>query len=147
MPWYSWNIVESAIKHHNYNCSRFTKCSVWPSLLHVSDKNLWLLSISSVTFQKKCFSLDTEQNTTSLIHSILQYKDYNLAYTKDVRVSQWLATGQCFSPVLQFPPPMKMDCHDITEILLKVAFNTINQIKLWCTIMLIPLTTCYIPLL
>jgi hypothetical protein len=29
--------------------------------------------------------------------------------------------------VLRFPPPNKTDRHDITEILLKVALNTINQ--------------------
>ena len=32
-----------------------------------------------------------------------------------------------FLRVLQFPPPMKTDRHDITEILLKVALNTINH--------------------
>jgi hypothetical protein len=26
--------------------------------------------------------------------------------------------------VLWFPPPIKLDCHDVTEILLKVALNT-----------------------
>jgi hypothetical protein len=34
-----------------------------------------------------------------------------------------------FLRVLRFPPPIKIDRHDITEILLKVALNTINQIK------------------
>ena len=28
---------------------------------------------------------------------------------------------------LRFPPPIKTDCHDITEILLKVASNTITN--------------------
>ena len=45
------------------------------------------------------------------------------------KVCQWLtvATGQCFS---QGPPVSssdKTDYHDITEILLKVALNTIKQ--------------------
>ena len=31
--------------------------------------------------------------------------------------------------VLWFPPPNKTDHHDIAEIFLKVALNTINQIK------------------
>jgi hypothetical protein len=31
--------------------------------------------------------------------------------------------------VLWFPPPIKTDHHDITEILLKVALNTISQAK------------------
>ena len=29
-----------------------------------------------------------------------------------------------FLRVLRFPPPIKTDCHDITEMLLKVALNT-----------------------
>ena len=32
-----------------------------------------------------------------------------------------------FRWVLRFPPPIKIDCHDITEILLKLALNTINN--------------------
>ena len=32
----------------------------------------------------------------------------------------------CFLWVLRFPPPYKTDRHDIAEILLKVALNTIN---------------------
>jgi hypothetical protein len=32
-----------------------------------------------------------------------------------------------FLRVLRFPPPSKADRHDITEILLKVALNTIKQ--------------------
>jgi hypothetical protein len=31
-----------------------------------------------------------------------------------------------FLRVLRFPPPIKQDSHDITEILLKVALNTIT---------------------
>jgi len=40
------------------------------------------------------------------------------------KVCQWLATGRWFSPV-SFTN--KTDCHDITDILLKVALNTIKQ--------------------
>ena len=40
------------------------------------------------------------------------------------KVCQWLATGQWFSPVSS---TNKTDRHVITEILLKVALNTINQ--------------------
>ena len=39
------------------------------------------------------------------------------------KVCQWLATGWWFSPVSS---TIKTDRHDITEILLKVAINTIN---------------------
>ena len=40
------------------------------------------------------------------------------------KVCQWLATGRLFSPVSS---TNKTDRHDITEILLKVALNTIKQ--------------------
>ena len=39
------------------------------------------------------------------------------------KVCQWLAAGTWFSPVSS---TTKTDCQDITEILLKVALNTIN---------------------
>jgi hypothetical protein len=42
------------------------------------------------------------------------------------KVSQWLAAG--FLYVLWFPPPIKLTRHDRTEILLKVALNTITPL-------------------
>ena len=38
-----------------------------------------------------------------------------------------MGTGQRFFPGTPVSPTNKTDCHDITEILLKVALNTINQ--------------------
>ena len=43
------------------------------------------------------------------------------------KVYQWLAAGLDF---LRFPPPIKLTCHNITEILLKVAINTIHHLQL-----------------
>jgi hypothetical protein len=40
---------------------------------------------------------------------------------------QWFTTGQWFSLGIPVSSTNKTDCHDITEILLKVALNTINQ--------------------
>ena len=40
---------------------------------------------------------------------------------------QWFATGQWFSPGALVSSTNKTDLHDITEILLKVVLNTINQ--------------------
>jgi len=40
-------------------------------------------------------------------------------------ISDLLQVGG-FLRILRFPPPKKTDRHDITEILLKVALNTIN---------------------
>jgi hypothetical protein len=45
------------------------------------------------------------------------------------KVCQWLATGQWFSPGPSISSTNKTDCHEITEILLKVALNTIKQIN------------------
>jgi hypothetical protein len=42
-------------------------------------------------------------------------------------ILQWPATGWWFSPGTPVSSTNKTDCHDITEILLKVALNTINQ--------------------
>jgi hypothetical protein len=43
------------------------------------------------------------------------------------KVCQWLAAGQWFSPGTLVSSTNKTDRNDITEILLKVALNTINQ--------------------
>ena len=43
------------------------------------------------------------------------------------KVCQWLVTGRWFSPGPPVSSTNKTDCHDITEILLKVALNTIKQ--------------------
>ena len=44
-----------------------------------------------------------------------------------IKVCQWLATGQWFSPGPPDSSTNKTETHDITEILLKVALNTIKQ--------------------
>ena len=43
------------------------------------------------------------------------------------KVCQWLASGRWFSPCLPISSTNKTYGHDITEILLKVALNTIKQ--------------------
>jgi hypothetical protein len=43
------------------------------------------------------------------------------------KVYQWLATGRWFSPGPSVSSTNKTDGHDITELLLKVALNTIKQ--------------------
>jgi hypothetical protein len=45
------------------------------------------------------------------------------------QVYQLLAHGRWFSPGTPASSTTKTGCHDIAEILLKVALNTINQIK------------------
>ena len=45
------------------------------------------------------------------------------------KVCQWLAKVWCFFPGPPVSATNKGGCHDITEILLKVALNTITQAK------------------
>jgi hypothetical protein len=42
------------------------------------------------------------------------------------KVCQWIATGPWFSPGTPVSSTNKTNCHDITEILLKVVLNTIT---------------------
>ena len=53
------------------------------------------------------------------VYSIQQYA---IKFVSDVQ----LVGG--FLRVLRLPPPIKSDCHDITEILLKVVLNTITPL-------------------
>ena len=48
-------------------------------------------------------------------------------------ICQWLTTGRWFSTGTSVSSTNKTDCHDITEILLKVVLNTItsNQTKVY----------------
>jgi hypothetical protein len=64
----------------------------------------------------------------------LIYKWFVLCYWRGVldttlceKVCQWIAAGQLFSPGTRVSSTNKTDCHDITEILLKVTLNTIKQ--------------------
>ena len=47
------------------------------------------------------------------------------------QVCHLLATGQWFSPCTLVSSSNKTKCYDITEMLLKVALNTINQTKVF----------------
>ena len=58
------------------------------------------------------------------------------------KVCQWLATGRWFSLGVPVSSTNKTDLHDITEILLKVALNTINQTKPFSLIRIIIYTFC-----
>ena len=60
--------------------------------------------------------------------SLVDWEVYSIQHYVIKFVSDLRQVGG-FLRVLLFPPPIKIDRHDITEILLKVALNTINQIK------------------
>ena len=66
--------------------------------------------------------------TCHVIKVICPYREQSvLGITLCDKDCQWLATGRWFSPGTPVFPTNKTDHHDITEILLKVAFNTIKQ--------------------
>jgi hypothetical protein len=44
-------------------------------------------------------------------------------------IRQWLAVGSCFSMGTPVSSTNKTDCHNVTEILLKVALNTLTQLE------------------
>ena len=54
------------------------------------------------------------------------------------KVCQWLATGRWFSPGPLGSSTNKTDRHDITEVLLKVAINTIKQTNIPERVKIIP---------
>ena len=60
------------------------------------------------------------------------------------KVCQWLATGRWFSPGPPVSSTNKTDRHDITEILLKVALNTIKQTNNYWTDTCIRHMSCFI---
>ena len=63
------------------------------------------------------------------------------------KVCQWLAAGQRFSPGTPVSSTNKTDHHDVAEILLKVALNTIKQTNIKKFLVLIYLHITFIILL
>jgi hypothetical protein len=57
---------------------------------------------------------------------------------------QWLATGRWLSPCTLVSSTSEIDCHDITEILLKVALNTINRSNQTSTIKLLAVSESHL---
>ena len=84
----------------------------------------WPLSYSSWIFNYLC-----NQCLSSLMLLWVRISIRARCTTLCDKVCQWLATGRSFSPGPPVSSSNKTDCHDITEILLKVALNTIEQIN------------------
>jgi hypothetical protein len=62
----------------------------------------------------------------------IQFMQGELDTTLCDKVCQWLVSGLLFSPGTLVSSTNKTDCHDITEMLLKVALKTINITLLSC---------------
>jgi hypothetical protein len=58
-------------------------------------------------------------------------------------VCQWLAIGLWFSPGPPVSFSNKTDCHNITEIMLKVALNTIEQTNILFEVFKVMYNKCY----
>jgi hypothetical protein len=59
-----------------------------------------------------------------ILRVLLPLRRYVLGTTLCDKVCQWLVAGRWFSPCTPVFSSNKIDCHDITEILLQVALNT-----------------------
>ena len=114
-PWYNWNIVESGVKHHKpHQCFIFLLKSLW------SRGPAWPWSYGSWVYYYLC-----NQWLSPL--TLWVRTPLTRATTLCDKVSQRLATGRWFSPGTPVSSTNKTDRHDITEILLKLALNTMKQ--------------------
>ena len=82
------------------------------------------LTLKSVSIQCLSESFSLEPITTNIVSSY-PTQARCIRSTLCDKVCQWLAAGLWFSPGTMVSSTDKTDCHDITEILLKVALNTI----------------------
>jgi hypothetical protein len=64
-----------------------------------------------------------------IIFRFASIRDRACFISKTYRSTGWLATGRWFSPGTAVHSTNKTDRHDITEVLLKVVLNVINQTK------------------
>jgi hypothetical protein len=107
-------------KWHLISCGMFVLCFIYYiGLFWRSTRNFFTIGISSWIYNylcKHCLSPLKLEPEPQLLDTTLCDKD-----------CQWLATGLWFSPGTPVSSTNKTDHHDLTEILLKVALNTINQ--------------------
>ena len=73
--------------------------------------------------------LDQQWVTWQYLLNVFTDYNYSKLVTLCDKVCQWLAEGWWFPPGPPVSSTNKTDCQDITEILFKVALNTINQKK------------------
>jgi hypothetical protein len=103
-----------------------TKCSC-RSKRNNADGDL-LKWISRWAFDLGFCSIQKHQNESHRL-STVKVELVNFTTSLCDKVCQWLARDRWFSPGTPVSSTNKIDRHDITEILLKVALNTINPIN------------------
>jgi hypothetical protein len=100
------------------------------SIFLLSQNRQWYSIVFDMKHHCDLLPMQSVPITTNVASSNLdQGEVYNKLCDK---VCQWLATGQWFSPGPRVSSTNKTDRHDITEILLKVALNTIKPIIVIC---------------
>ena len=116
-----WNLSVSTFLILHYLCR--CHCIIWYRLfiLRLFGGRRWSLSYGSWIYNylcNQCLSPLTLWDRISIRARCTTLCD---------KVCQWLATGPWFSPGPPVSSTNKTDRNDITEILLKVALNTIKQ--------------------
>ena len=91
----------------------------------VNREPSWSWLYGSWIYNYLCNQCLSQLNLWGLNPLMARYAQYNIMW----KVCQWLATGRWFSLGIPVSSTKKADRHDITEILLKVALNTIYQTK------------------
>jgi hypothetical protein len=66
------------------------------------------------------------------LYTISVYHRWSIEFASTLcdKVCQWIATGQWFSPGTPVSSTNKIDCHNITEIFLKVVLNWRLRLKM-----------------
>ena len=83
-----------------------------------------------IRIKKYTNTVSRKPNVGYTLLSILGFESHSWRGVLDImlcdKVCQWLAAGGWFSPGTPVSATNKTDRHDITELLLKVALNTIT---------------------
>ena len=95
----------------------------------ISSNNIYLGAVVVVIVQYldlqlpvQSVSITTKVVSSNPVHGeVFSIQYYVIKFVSDLRQVDG------FHRVFRFPPPIQTDCHGLTEILLKVALNTINQ--------------------
>jgi hypothetical protein len=114
-----------------------------------------MISMSVIYFYIIILRINTWETAWSWLHGSWIYNSLCNQYISPVtcefesrsgdttlcdKFCQWLATGRWFFPGTLVSSTNKTDSHNVTEILLKVALNTISHkpIKIRCKISILP---------
>ena len=124
-----WQFVSRSILYEK--CDLLNKDRIWSlsfsSFLSFVDKSfqsLWSWSYGSWIYNYMCNQCLSQ--LTLLVQILLRWGVLETTLICD-KVCQWLAAGRWFSSDTLVSSTNKTDHHNITELLLKVALNTINQ--------------------